>query len=129
MPLVRIFMHTINLFDVGDDAALAAMGARLARCRLNANITQAQLAREAGVSRKVVSQIETGGSVNTRNLVRVLRALGLTHAIDQMVPEFGVSPIQLADAQGRTRQRARSASETSRESASGADAVNWTWRE
>ena len=45
-----------------DDAALQALGRRLARHRLNRNLTQAEVAAEAGVSTLTVQRVEQGRS-------------------------------------------------------------------
>ena len=97
-------------FGTSDDAALEALGRRLARHRLNRNLTQAALAAQAGVSTPTVQRIEQGHSSQAANLVRILRVLGLLHNLDALVPEPPLSPIQQARARGRIRQRASSSS-------------------
>ena len=99
-----IFSHA------SDHAALQALGRRLARHRLNRNLTQAALAAQAGVSTLTVQRIEQGHSSQAANLVRILRALGLLDNLDALVPEPAISPIQQARMRGRVRQRASSRS-------------------
>ena len=58
------------------------------------NLTQAQLADRAGVSRSTVQNLERGdGGVSLENLLRVLRALGLmdrlAHALDPYESDVG----------------------------------------
>ena len=93
-----------------DHAALQALGRRLARHRLNRNLTQAALAAQAGVSTLTVQRIEQGRSSQAANLIRILRALGLLDNLDALVPEPPVSPIQQAWMGGRIRRRASSRS-------------------
>ena len=93
-----------------DDAALRALGRRLARHRLNRNLTQAEVAAEAGVSTLTVQRIEQGRSSQATNLIRILRALGLLDNLDALVPEPAISPVQQARMRGRIRQRASSRS-------------------
>lgn len=93
-----------------DDAALRALGRRLARHRLNRNLTQAEVAAEAGVSTLTVQRIEQGRSSQATNLIRILRALGLLDNLDALVPEPAISPVQQARMGGRIRQRASSRS-------------------
>ena len=62
--------------ETTDQQVLAELGDRLAQYRLNRNLTQDQLAREAGVSKRTVVRLENGQSSQMTNLVRVLRALG-----------------------------------------------------
>lgn len=89
-----------------DDAVLAELGARLARARLERNLTQQKLAQEAGVERKAVLRLEAGDPVMATSLIRVLRALGLLGVLDRLVPEQGPSPIELLELHGKERQRA-----------------------
>jgi len=60
-----------------ENAPLATLGHRLEQRRLARDLTQATLAREAGVSKSTIERLENGASVQLANLVRVLRALEL----------------------------------------------------
>lgn len=104
-----------------DDAALQALGRRLARHRLNRNLTQAEVAAEAGVSTLTVQRIEQGRSSQATNLIRILRALGLLDNLDALVPEPAISPIQQARMRGRVRQRASSRSSKPK------PPTEWSW--
>ncbi len=89
-----------------DESALSELGMRLERIRLERNLTQRQLAAEAGVAYKAIQRIEAGESVKLTSFIRVLRGLGLLAALDQLVPEPTPSPIELLKLHGRRRQRA-----------------------
>ena len=89
-----------------DDAVLAELGARLARTRLERNVTQAQLAADAGVGTATVERIEAGEPVKVTSLIRVLRVLGLLEGLDRLVPEPTPSPIEQLKLHGRRRRRA-----------------------
>jgi transcriptional regulator with XRE-family HTH domain len=101
--------------ELSDDATLQELGRRIARLRLERDLTQRQLAEDAGVDRKGVLRLEAGDPVQIVTLVRVLRALGRLHALDSLLPEAGPSPMELLQLHGRERQRAsgRAASESS----------------
>ncbi|HEY1716698.1 MAG TPA: helix-turn-helix transcriptional regulator, partial [Verrucomicrobiae bacterium] len=43
-----------------DETVLAELGGRLTRIRLERNLTQLQLAKEAGVSKNTVQRLEAG---------------------------------------------------------------------
>ena len=92
-----------------DEAVLSELGSRLQRTRLERNLTQRELAAEAGVERKVLQRIEAGESVTLTGFIRVLRALGLLDALNQFVPEPTPSPIELMQLHGKRRRRASGA--------------------
>ena len=104
-----------------DEAWLRLLGERISRYRLDRNLTQAALAREAGVSLPTLQRMEAGRSTQTSNLVRVLRALGLLENIDALVPESPVSPLLQLKLKGRERKRA-SSSEVKE-----TDGPGWSW--
>lgn len=91
---------------LSDAAVLAELGRRIARTRLERNLTQAWLGEEAGVGLATVQRLEGGRAVTLPILVRVLRTLGLLDALDMLVPEPAPSPIELLKLHGRQRRRA-----------------------
>jgi len=97
-------MRIIDLLT--DEALLAELGERFTRTRLDRNITQAELAEEAGVSKRTVERIEAGASTQLSNLVRVIRALGLIENLELLVPETRPSPLEQLRLQGKQRERA-----------------------
>lgn len=117
-------MHIDGLMT--DAAALAELGRRLARHRLQRNWTQAELAAHAGVGQATVQRAEGGRSVQMTSMVRLLRALELLDGLDVAVPESIELPIaQLERAQRTGRRRAR-ASRTRAQPAEPAPRP-WSW--
>ena len=107
--------------ETTDRQVLAELGERLARRRLDRNLTQDQLAREAGVSKRTVVRLENGQSSQVTNLVRVLRALGLLGNLDALVPAPLASPIEALKAKRRQRHRASPARKKPKPSS------EWNW--
>ena len=107
--------------DNTDSAILAELGRRLARARLDRNLSQQRLAHEAGVSKDTVERMEAGGATRLPSLIRVLRVLGILDQLDALVPEPLPSPLQQVKLQGKQRQRARTAS------AGGTRKTAWVW--
>ena len=105
-----------NIAELGDKAALALVGERIQRERLNQNMTQADLAERAGVGVRTLRSLETGDKTTMETFIRVLRALGKLGALDAFLPEPGLSPLQLAKLRGRERQRASGRRRASRSS-------------
>lgn len=103
-----------------DAAVLRELGARLEGARLAANLTQAQLASQAGVSKRTVERLEAGVvAAQLSVLLRVCRVLGLLERLDLLVPESGPSPVAQLKFKRRARQRASGRRE--------ARAPAWTW--
>lgn len=90
-----------------DGAVLVELGRRMAAVRVARQLTQAQLAFEAGVSKRTVERLENGTSVQLDNFIRCLRALGLLSALQGFVPDATDNPILLVRRQGKPRQRVR----------------------
>lgn len=87
-------------------AAIAEqLGERLRQARLNANLTQNELAEQCGLSRKLIMGAEKG-KAQLESLVAILQALNLTEQLDLFIPAQTISPVQLARLQGKKRQRA-----------------------
>jgi transcriptional regulator with XRE-family HTH domain len=89
-----------------DDAVMAEFGRRLARARLARNMSQKQLAQEAGVGERTVARVEGGESSTLANVIRILRALDLLEGLDSLVPEPTVNPFVELEQRGRQRRRA-----------------------
>jgi len=93
---------------MSDEAVLQELGQRLSRRRVDLNLTQAQLAEQAGVAKRTVERIEAGESTQLSTLIRIFRVLGLLEALDAMIPETGPRPLDLLKLKGKERQRASS---------------------
>lgn len=116
-------MNDYNLLT--DDGILKAIGRRLARRRIDLQLTQAHLAEQAGVSKRTVERIEAGAPAQSVSLVRILRVLGLLKGLDQLIPETGPSPMELLKLKGKERQRASSKGVS--KGAINRSAETWTW--
>ena len=108
-----------------DDALLKLIGQRLAAVRLARNLTQQQLAEQAGLGLRTVQRLELGAAATQLSgFVRVCRALGLIEGFDALIPEAAPSPMAQLKLQGRKRQRARGG-----KAAPATPAKKWTWGE
>lgn len=91
-----------------DERLLADLGARLKRMRLAHNITQTQLAEQAGISKSTIVRLEAGSVASQLSaFIRVCRVLGILDRFNAVVPEPTPSPMEQLKLQGRQRQRAR----------------------
>lgn len=92
--------------SMNNRAVLKEIGVRIRRERLNQNLTQETLAKLAGVSRRVVLDLEAGKGCGLGSLIEILRALRKLDQLDTFLPDPGISPLQLARLRGHERQRA-----------------------
>ena len=87
-------------------AIASALCKRLEEIRLSKNISQAQLAKQAGVSRSTMTRIADGKSISLDSFVRVIKALGLADHVSALLPDPTVRPVELVKHKGQHRQRA-----------------------
>lgn len=105
-----------------DGAVLVEIGKRLAQTRLTLNLTQEQLADQAGVSKRSVERLESGAvATQLSGFIRVCRVLNLLDRFDLLVPESMPSPIAELKLRGKQRQRASGGK------APKAPAKKWHW--
>jgi transcriptional regulator with XRE-family HTH domain len=107
--------------QLSDEAILHELGFRLGRIRLESNMSQAQLAEQAGISKRTVERLESGSvAVQVSGLIRVCKALGIIDRLDLLAPEPGLSPIELVRLRRGTRRRASPRKEQPR-------GTGWKW--
>lgn len=106
--------------DMSDQAILNEIGARISRYRLNKNMTQKQLADEAGVSVPTIHRAEKGSSIQLLKLLQILRALNLIDNVKLLIPDVAASPLQQLFMKGKTRHRASRSEKNINE-------THWTW--
>lgn len=107
-----------------DQSVLVEIGRRIERRRLSADLSQIELAREAGVGRATLQRLESGRPVAVPALIRVARVLGVLDQMEAWLPEQLPSPIETLALRGRVKQRA---SPRSRGEAPRGDAATWQW--
>lgn len=107
-----------------NEALLKALGERLAGLRLARNLTQQQLADQAGLGLRTVQRLELGAAATQlTGFLRVCRVLGLVENLESFIPEPALSPMAQLRQQGRKRQRARA------KQTEAAQPRKWTWGE
>lgn len=89
-------------------AWIQELGRRLSALRLREDLSQAELARSAGVSLRTLARMEAGEPPQFENFLRVLLALGLEEGLEGLIPPAAPGPI--AELEARSRQPRRRAS-------------------
>lgn len=95
-----------NWIAMSDGAIIGTIGGFIKHKRLQENKSQVQLAKEAGLNRWTLGQIENGESISLSSLMQLLRVLDLLHLLDVFTIEESISPIEYARIQEKKRQRA-----------------------
>lgn len=95
----------MNYSLMSDKAIAEVLGERIRTWRLRINLTQQQLADATALSLNVIKSLESGKG-KLSSVIAVLREFRLLDDLDAFIREPGVSPLQLAKRQGKTRQRA-----------------------
>jgi len=98
--------HKIDFHIASSEAVIGALGKRLDKIRLGRNIAQADLAREAGVSRSTLTRLSGGRTVSLDSFVRVMQALGLADHLAALLPDPGIRPVDRVRLDGTERRRA-----------------------
>jgi len=110
--------------SLADDSVLQELGQRLAAARLARDLTQAELAAEAGISKRTLERLETGqAATQLSGFVRVCRALKLLDRIEALIPAAtAASPLAELERKGKRRRRASGGKAHK-------PAKPWTWGE
>ena len=116
-------------YDLTDTAILHELGTRLERRRIDQNLTQAELANQAGVSKRTIERIEGGASADLTLLVRVLRTLRLLDELNQLVPDLPESPMSQLKRKGGERKRVRPSRKRAAQPQGGVTGRGWKWGE
>ena len=110
--------------NLTDSSILKEIGERINKRRLELNLTQEQLAHEAGISKRTLERLEDGFSIHLSNFLRLLRKLRLLNRIETLIPETKPKPMELLKNKGKERKRAYS--KKSKEKLS-AQTEPWEW--
>ena len=114
--------YNIEFSIATSDQIEAALCKRLVSIRLSRNITQEQLANEAGVSLRTIGRLEKGQGVSMDTFIRVMTALRIQQNLEALLPDPTVRPIERIGIDTGERKRARPTK-------SKTDLQNWSWGE
>ena len=89
------------------DQIQSELGNKLEKIRLARNLTQSQLAQEAGVTVLTLQRLERGLGVSMDTFLRVMIALGLQGYLQTLLPDPSVRPVERVNQHGHERRRAR----------------------
>lgn len=93
--------------ELSDPAILKKFGMRIKDYRMRMELTQTELAEKSKVSLGSVVRLEKGLPVSTTLLVSILRTLGMLENMETLLPDPGISPIQMKKILGKKKIRIR----------------------
>lgn len=112
--------HKIDFSTASSDAVMQALFERIEEIRLSRNVSQAALAKEAGVSRSTMTRLAQGHGISVDSFVRIMLALGLAEHLAALLPNPNVRPVERVRLDGAERRRASPESKAS---------GDWTWKD
>lgn len=83
----------------------AHLGSQVRRARIDASLSQDELADRAGVSVGAARSLERGAGSSLKTLIRVARALGRDDWLEAFAPPPGVEPLEMLRGLRRPRQK------------------------
>ena len=98
--------YPIDFTNASADQVELALCERLRDIRLSRNMTQQQIAQEAGVSLRTIGRMENGEGVSLNTFIRVLAALGIHQNLETLLPDHTVRPMERIALSGSERKRA-----------------------
>lgn len=116
---------------MSDEAIAKELGQRLARARINANLTQDELAEAMGIDRGRISRLESSGSGKLSTVVALLRHLDRLDLLEQWLPkETTLSPLkqlenEMKKPSGRKRVRKKLAPKRPGRTAESEEDLGW----
>lgn len=86
---------------------ISELGKRIRRARIDYPLTQAELAKRAGVSVGTVHSIENGKDITLGSLANIMRALGMLARMDTLLPVEELRPSELMRQSKSKKERQR----------------------
>lgn len=96
-----------SIYAHSDIFFLEQIGAFVRHHRLQINMTQAQLAKQVGLNRYTVGQIEKGESITLQSLIQLLRGIQQLEVLSHFEISDPISPVAYAKLLRKERHRAR----------------------
>lgn len=88
-----------------NEAIARELGLRIRRARLDSMLSQEDLARRAGVTKRTISNIEHGTDTTLSTLTSILRALNMLSRMELLIEPDEVRPSELFAQQNRPKRQ------------------------
>ena len=100
-----------NILGMSNAEIVQSLGEQFRDYRLNANLTQQEVAEKVGVSLITIRNFETGKAKNITlgNLLSLLRIVGRVESINELFPPIPLSPYMMSKLNAKKPKRVRHA--------------------
>ena len=98
--MVKVMPYSIDFLAATSDQIANAMGMRTEQIRLSQNLTQERLTTEAGVSVRIIRNLEKGEGVSLEIFIRVLKVLGIQQNLEALLPDPSIRPVIMKQCTG-----------------------------
>jgi DNA-binding XRE family transcriptional regulator len=95
-----------NWYAMSDPAIIKDIGQKLKGFRLQKNRTQEEIAREIGLNRVTIGEIEKGRPSSLLTFIQLLRGLDKLELLNNIIAVPAISPLQAIKLQVKSRKRA-----------------------
>lgn len=96
----------MRMRTLSDEAIGIAVGERIKKLRLLANLSQEEVVSSCGISRQTLVNLESHGKGTLATLIAVLRAIDCLDRLSSLVEDVRPSPIKVVSMGGKVRVRA-----------------------
>jgi transcriptional regulator with XRE-family HTH domain len=96
-----------NWHSLSDSAIIREVGLAVRQMRVQAQLTQQEVATRAGIDRVTLSKFENGASANLLTFIQVLRVVDQLDVLNALQDGATPSPLAAAERQGKPRLRVR----------------------
>ena len=96
-----------DIYTQADKVIIQRIGEKIKKTRLKQNITQMNLAEEAGISLSTLKKMENGEIASFDALLRMLRTLGLLDVLQPLIEEEQLSPNEYYELVNSTNKKSR----------------------
>lgn len=90
-----------------NEALLQYVGRQMRQMRINAQMSQQQLAERSGLSRATIVQVESGRGMKMESVVAMLRAMNKLELLNNFETQALINPLLIAQQEGKTPKRIR----------------------
>ena len=96
-----------NLYNNSDKEIILKWGSKIKSIRIEADISQTELAKKSGLSRSSISEIENGRNFSIASLVAIARHLNFLEELSFFIKEeeYELTPMEIYEKEKKKKKR------------------------